>query len=323
MILCFCYSICTRQANDRHYFLLHLSLRPSLRPWPTRRETLEQQLVSGLRHSKFSSECIPPCAHIAIQRSPKLKLQDANSLYLAARITQFIYNCDQPHNFNDMEEISSLCKIASQWFQGMAYQIWYTPAHWHEASAFMTYARGLNALCLIFTMHQPSDYLHRVKNRFIDLSVHHRNYTWDYFNSRFIVYFKFNFLSKHSYVGMSSTTFVHRELNRRRKWLQLQKGRFTSCEQALRFWHATQTYHHYVSIVILRSHSKASTLAHEANLIATWKPSLNSPFINDTVDYNAKGKNALLPSPRSRTLLLTPGCGKRCVDGLQRHLPQY
>ena len=233
---------------------------------------------------------LPGPAKTALNQSSKLKLEDANSLYLAGKITQFIYNADtvQPFHFN--QEVLRICKLAAQWYQGMAYHIWYNPKHWQAASPFFIYARGINALKIIFGQDNGSDYLTRLKHRLSILNVTPRNYTWDFFSSHYIVYFKFNLLGKHSYLGMSSTTFQHREQSRRRKWLQLQKGRFTSCEQALRFWQSTQTYHHYVSIVIMNTHSKAAALAHEANLIATWKPSLNNPFINQVFDITAKGK---------------------------------
>ena len=250
-----------------------------------------------MRHSESGTEHIPSHARIALSRSPKLSLQDSNSLYLAGKITQFIYNSDGPMSFNSLQESFRIGKLAAQWYQGMAYQIWYNPKHWHAASAFMLYARGLNALNLVFNQTDSSEYINRIKNRLIALNVNPRNYTWEFFSSNYIVYFKFNLLGKHSYVGMSSTTFEHRELNRRRKWLQLQKGRFTSCEQALRFWHSSQTYHHYVSIVVINAHSKASALANEANLIATWKPSLNSPFVNLVTELSAKGKTRQFSFP--------------------------
>ena len=239
-------------------------LNATPRSWPARRQALEDQITSSIRQSHLATNCIPSHASVALAKSPKLKLQDVNSLYLAGKVTQFIYNSDVNQPFHLAQECLRICRLAAQWFQGMAYQIWYQPKNWHFASAFMMYARGITALKIVYLQDDSTEHFARLKTKLAELNLNPRNYTWEFFSSQYIVYFKFNLLGKHSYIGMSSTTFEHRELNRRRKWLQLQKGRFTSCEQALRFWHATQTYHHYVSIVVLNAHSKAAALAHEA-----------------------------------------------------------
>ena len=148
-------------------------------------------------------------------------------------------------------------------------------------------------VAVLTTVHEKHRNNHRIKKwltRFREENLTPQTYTWWRFTHTHVVYVKMNLDTNHSYIGMTTVGTKKREQSRKQKSNQVKNGKFVSCEPAIRFWQATQTSHRYIPLIIKTGTSKTWALATEAKYITKWKPSLNTPFINQFFKQSSEGR---------------------------------
>jgi hypothetical protein len=142
---------------------------------------------------------------------------------------------------------------------------------------------------------------HKLLNtKLAKLNISTTTYTWWRFVNKNIVYAKISTKTNHMYIGMTTKGILHREQSRKRKFVQLQRGRFVSCEPALRFWKHSKTFHQYFPIVIATTQTKPHALASESYFIETFQPSLNMPFIQKYFLENTIGSKKAFSFPETK-----------------------
>jgi len=72
------------------------------------------------------------------------------------------------------------------------------------------------------------------------------------------------------------------------------------CEPAITWWNKTHSHHNYHLIVLYAGNDKKQTQAKEAQLIALFQPSLNTPMIYKFFNYNPFGKTTPFTMPKSK-----------------------
>ena len=108
------------------------------------------------------------------------------------------------------------------------------------------------------------------------------------------VYIKVSHKHPAWYIGSTVHTITEREVSRRSRFNQLRAGTQSFFEPALRIWHAADTYEHYLTIALHARPSESQLRSLEQDMIATYHPQLNAPFV-----YILLGNSAYRSRPRT------------------------
>ena len=104
-------------------------------------------------------------------------------------------------------------------------------------------------------------------------------YTRNFFQTMNGVYLVISPKHAQAYVGATSISITGRYRTRIRKWRQIRNCRFVECEVAIRFWHKTNTFFHYIPILACTTDNKETTFVMEAVIQQQYQPSLCMPWI--------------------------------------------
>ena len=138
--------------------------------------------------------------------------------------------------------------------------------------------RGLLALTWLENQNLLSS-MKRLRDTFQAFQLYSRNFDYAMFQISCVVYVKFSLHSRHFYIGSTSQGIFGREQTRKRKYTQLCQGTTAFFKPALKYWHATNSFHQFVIVPVLHT-TAAELLTEETTLQYTLRPSLNHPWIN-------------------------------------------
>ena len=81
------------------------------------------------------------------------------------------------------------------------------------------------------------------------------------------------------YVGSTNITVAKREYNRVANLRQLQQLKLPKTEIAIRYWHDTQTYDQFSTLLLSQHSEYIDAWTEEHCIIQRWQPKLNPPFL--------------------------------------------
>ena len=148
--------------------------------------------------------------------------------------------------------------------------------------------RGLLALTWLENQNLLTS-MKRLRDTFRAFRLYSRNFDYAMFQISCVVYVKFSLHSRHFYIGSTSQGIFGREQTRKRKYTQLCQGTTAFFEPALKYWHATNSFHQFVIVPVLHT-TAAELLTEETTLQYTLRPSLNHPWINPILRKLRVGK---------------------------------
>ena len=199
--------------------------------------------------------------------------------------------------FDDYKSLKNRVSQACKWLQTATIVLHEQQRVVLQTAQILQYVRSYTAVWYVQYNADASETLQTIRRRFACQRIVPNTYTWDFHHSELAVYFKFSFLNKHSYVGMTAVNVTNRERTRLAKHKQVDAGKLVSCEPAVRYWQKHQSLHHYVIVVVANPPTITATLAMEARLIATWQPSLNMPHIITIENKTALGNRRSFRAP--------------------------